>query len=112
MEEKFDGRILFSDNSGFLRGMHLVSIDRITDDKQVLVLLIMFDAGYFLRMSLAYMLFVIAQKEVMVLAVDSTPMSMSSNREMQRTQCFGKQPWLWNMDDANHENEHMIHANK
>ena len=41
----------------------------------------------FREMSLAYMSFMMARKGVMSLAVDSTPLSIPSSREMYRT-CF------------------------
>ena len=44
----------------------------------------------FLEMSLAYMSFIMARNGVMSLAVDSTPVSMPSNREMYRTRFSGK----------------------
>ena len=44
----------------------------------------------FLEMSLAYMSFMIARNGVMSLAVESTPVSMPSSREMYLTRCSGK----------------------
>ena len=44
----------------------------------------------FLEISLAYMSFMMARKGVMSLAVESTPVSMPSSREMYRTRCSGK----------------------
>ena len=44
----------------------------------------------FLDMSLAYMSFMMARNGVMSLAVDSTPVSMPSSREMYRTRFSGK----------------------
>ena len=73
-----------------LGGVHFIAVDRFSANKQPLRCLSCLTLEIFLEISLAYMSFMMARKGVMSLAVESTPVSIPSNKEMYRTRCSEK----------------------